>query len=68
MTTLNLSAIENAEVTRDPFPFFYLPQVTDDDTAQLLSREFPPIAHGGSYDLDDVELSGTFQALLDSFD
>ena len=65
---LNLNAIRAAEVKNDPFPFFYIPEVVEHQRALEISREFPEINQGGSYNLDDVEISPAFQAFLDDFD
>lgn len=65
---LNIQALQNTATKVDPFPYFTLPQSVAPELVHNVIRDFPKIADGGSYNLDDVEIKGEFKRFLDALD
>ena len=64
-TIINFDAIEQAEITQSPFPFFGLDCVFSESAHQDLLESFPAIEKGGSFPLDHLELTGRFAELIE---
>ena len=65
---LNLQALEDAVVRTDPYPYFTLAESIDRQHITAIIDGFPAINDGGSYNIDDVEMSPAFSQLIDSLD
>ncbi len=63
-TIIDYAAIENAELTKNPFPFFGLDNVFSQESHQDLLNDFPELGKGGSFPLDNVTLKGRFAELV----
>ncbi len=62
---LNIQALKNARVHRQPFPFFVLEQALHSDKIEQVMRDFPVINEGGSFTLDDLDPGPSFKALME---
>lgn len=65
---IKLDALKNITVQEKPYPYFILNNVIQDDEVQNVIQDFPDIKHGGSFNLNDVELKPNFDRFLKSFD
>ena len=67
MTTklLNLAALQDVAVNKQPYPFFVIEQALVVDKVGGIMRDFPEINDGGSFTLDDLETGPQFDALID---
>ncbi len=61
---LDLTALKNATVNQQPFPYFVIKQSLIVDKVDSLMRDFPIIEEGGSFTLDDLESGPQFDALI----
>lgn len=61
---LDLTALKNATVNQQPFPYFVIKQSLIVDKVNSLMRDFPIIEEGGSFTLDDLESGPQFDALI----
>lgn len=67
-TVLNVESLRAAPVQTDPFPFFSVERSIDDSQLAGVLQDFPHIEDGGSFNVDDVEISPRFQQFLQSID
>ncbi|EMR13849.1 hypothetical protein MPL1_02928 [Methylophaga lonarensis MPL] len=67
-TVLNIESLRSAPVQTDPFPFFSVERSIDDTQLAGILQDFPSIEDGGSFNVDDVEISPRFQQFLQSID
>lgn len=65
---LDLQAIASARVKTRPYPYFTVDRVISDTYLSETLSAFPDIDLGGSFNLDDVRVTQTFQRFLDSID
>lgn len=65
---LDLNAIDAARVKTSPYPYFTVDRVINGLALPAVLGAFPNIEMGGSYNLEDVEISRDFQQFLDSLD
>jgi hypothetical protein len=65
MTGLHWSAIEGAELVREPFDHVALPQVLDPEAAAAIPGEFPAIHSAGSFSLSDAPPGPALSAVID---
>ena len=67
-TVLNIESLRAAPVQTDPFPFFSVERSIHDSQLAGVLQDFPHIEDGGSFNVDDVEISPRFQQFLQSID
>ena len=67
MTTqlINLTALNDAVVNQQPYPFFVIEQSLVADNVDAIMQDFPAIDEGGSFTLDDLETGPAFDALIE---
>lgn len=65
---IKLDALKSAQVQQTPYPYFVVNNVIDDNQVEAIIQDFPKITHGGSFNLDDVELKPNFDRFLKSLD
>jgi hypothetical protein len=66
MTTqlLDLTALNDVVVNKQPYPFFVIEQSLVADRVDAIMQDFPAIDEGGSFTLDDLETGPAFDALI----
>lgn len=65
---IKLDALKNAQVQQTPFPYFVVDNIINDNEVKAIIQDFPKITHGGSFNLEDVELKPNFDRFLKSLD
>ena len=65
MAALDLTAIESAAPSHDPFDHVIVPGVISGDVLSAIHEDFPKIDHPGSYPLSQITYGPRFDALLD---
>ncbi|MEM9102432.1 MAG: 2OG-Fe(II) oxygenase [Pseudomonadota bacterium] len=65
---LNLTAIKDAVVVDTPYPYFIVERSIKNECVSQVIHDFPPISEGGSFNLQDVEVAGSFKQLIHSLD
>src|ERR1019366_3353303 len=68
MAGLDWSAIESAELVRQPFDHIALPQVLEHDCAATIPGEFPIIRSSGSFSLSDASPGPALRGLIDDLE
>lgn len=67
-TTIDLSAIENARVSHEPYDFLLGGDFLKPDVVEDLRRDFPAIDKPGYLTVDEVKLQGRFKTLIDELE
>lgn len=65
---LKLDALAASPLKSDPYPYFNVDEAIDAAHVKDIIAGFPAINDGGSYNIDDVEMSGPFKSLIESID
>jgi hypothetical protein len=65
---INLDALKNARVQQTPYPYLIVDKIINDNEVTTIIQDFPKITHGGSYNLDDVEIKPNFDRFLKAID
>ncbi|WP_406855525.1 2OG-Fe(II) oxygenase [Alsobacter sp. KACC 23698] len=65
---LNLDAIRTAPVSREPYSFFLASGALKPEKIAQLREEFPNITKPGFLTVDDVEVKGAFQQLINELE
>lgn len=65
---LKLDALAASPLKTDPYPYFTVDEAIDAAHVRDIIAGFPAINDGGSYNIDDVEMSGPFRSLIESLD
>ncbi len=65
---LKLDALAASTLKTDPYPYFTVERAIDAGHINDIITGFPAINDGGSYNIDDVEMSPAFRGLIDSID
>ena len=65
---IKLDALKDAQVHQIPYPYFVVDNVIDESEVKAVIQDFPKITHGGSFNLDDVEIKPNFDRFLKSLD
>ncbi len=65
---INLEALRSAKVNLDPYPYFTVPKSINDAAVSAIIDDFPQLADGGSYNLEDAAVGPQFKALTDALD
>lgn len=65
---VNVDAIANAAVEREPYTYFTAPSFLNEAIIPTLRAEFPAITKTGYHPADEMELSPTFRQLVDELE
>ncbi|WP_438970709.1 2OG-Fe(II) oxygenase [Methylophaga sp.] len=65
---LKLDALAASTLKTDPYPYFSVERAIDPEQVSEIIKAFPSITDGGSYNIDDVEMSPVFSQLIESLD
>jgi SM-20-related protein len=68
MAVLDLSAVRDAPLSRDPYDFFLGSNFLRRERIGELRRDFPDIAKPGFLTVDEVALKGAFKELIDELE
>jgi SM-20-related protein len=68
MSLINLSAVREAQHSRDPYDFLLASKFLKDDAVDELRRDFPVIDKPGYLTVDEVKLQGRFKQLIDELE
>jgi SM-20-related protein len=67
-TVLDLDAVRNAPLAREPYSFFLGQDFLRPETIDELRRTFPAITKPGFLTVDDVPIEGKFRTLIDELE
>jgi hypothetical protein len=65
MAVLNIDRLRATPLRQEPFDFLIVPGVVREEDKPALERDFPRIAHVGSFPLSELTYGPAFSALLD---
>jgi SM-20-related protein len=65
---INLDAIREAPLSREPYSFFLGSNFLADESAEDLGEAFPDITKPGYLTIDDVQLEGQFKSLIEELE
>jgi len=65
---LNLSALQSAQVSDQPYPFFVVDNALNPEYAKKVLNDFPEISTGGSFPLESLELGDAVTSLVSDFE
>jgi hypothetical protein len=68
MSLINLSAVRDAQPSRDPYNFLLASKFLKEDAVDDLRRDFPDISKPGYLTVDEVKLHGRFKQLIDELE
>jgi SM-20-related protein len=68
METINLGAVRDAKLSRDPYDFVLGADFLRQDAVADLRRDFPEITKPGYLTVDEVKLNGRFKTLIDELE
>ena len=68
MSLINLSAVRDAQPSRDPYTFLLASKFLKEDAVDELRRSFPEISKPGYLTVDEVKLHGRFKELIDELE
>jgi SM-20-related protein len=68
MSLINLSAVRDAQPSRDPYSFLLASKFLKEDAVDDLRRDFPAIDKPGYLTVDEVKLHGRFKQLIDELE
>jgi len=68
MPVLNLAALDNTPLNRDPFDFIVVQDAIGSDRIEELNRDYPAIDKPANYDPRDLEYGPSFRRLLEELD
>jgi SM-20-related protein len=63
---IDVEAVRNATVVHDPFPFLMVPGFVKTEAIDAIERDFPAVAHAGSFPLPTLHYGPAFQAFMDA--
>jgi len=63
---IDVAAFERAPLTREPFPYVMVPRFVRPDALDAINKDFPAIAHHGSFPLPTLEFGPAFQRFMDA--
>ncbi len=61
---IDIAAIARATLVRDPFPYFMVPGFVKHEAVDGIERDFPKIAHHGSFPLPTLTYGPAFDAFM----
>ena len=68
MRTINLSAVQDAQLLRDPYDFLLASNFLKEQAIGNIQRDFPEINKPGYLTVDEVKLHGRFKQLIDELE
>jgi SM-20-related protein len=68
LSILNVEAVRNAPLSREPYDFFLGTGILKEDAVDDLRRDFPAIEKPGYLTVDEVKLKGKFKTLIDELE
>jgi SM-20-related protein len=68
METINLGAVRDAKLSRDPYDFVLGADFLRQEAVADLRRDFPEITKPGYLTVDEVKLNGRFKTLIDELE
>jgi len=68
MSLINLSAVRDAQPSRDPYTFLLASKFLKEDAVDELRRSFPEISKPGYLTVDEVKLHSRFKELIDELE
>jgi len=68
MPVLNLAALDNTPLNRDPFDFIVVKDAIARDSIEELNRDYPHIDKPANYDPRELEYGPSFRRLLEELD
>lgn len=68
MSLINLSAVQNAEHSRDPYDHLLASSFLKKEAIEELRRDFPDIDKPGYLTVDEVKLHGRFKQLIEELE
>ena len=68
MRTINLSAVQDAQPSSDPYKFLLASKFLKEDAVDELRWDFPVIDKPGYLTVDEVKLHGRFKQLIDELE
>ena len=68
MSLINLSAVRDAQPSRDPYDFLLASNFLKEQAIEDLQRDFPEINKPGYLTVDEVKLHGRFKQLIDELE
>ena len=63
---IDIDALNRATLVREPFPYFMVPGFVKADAIDAIERDFPAVAHAGSFPLPTLHYGPAFQAFMDA--
>ena len=63
---IDVDAVRNAAVTREPFPYFMVPGFVKREALDAINADFPAVMHAGSFPLPTLEYGPAFRAFMES--
>ena len=63
---IDVEAVRAATVVADPFPFLMVPGFVKTEAIAAIERDFPRVAHAGSFPLPTLQYGPSFQAFMDA--
>jgi hypothetical protein len=63
---IDVAAIDRAPLTREPFPWFIVPGFVKADALEGINRDFPALAHPGSFPLPTLSYGPAFERFMDA--
>jgi SM-20-related protein len=63
---IDVDAVRNAALSREPFPWLMVPGFVKTEAIPSIERDFPAVAHPGSFPLPTLHYGPAFQAFMDA--
>ena len=61
---LNLAALEQAPVHRNPFPFLAVPNFIDEIALEAIEKDYPAVTQPGSFPLETLKFGPGFASFM----
>src|SRR6478752_7221374 len=63
---IDVEAVHTATLNREPFPWLMVPGFVRSEAIPAIERDFPAVAHAGSFPLPTLHYGPAFQAFIDA--
>lgn len=63
---IDVDAVKNAAVTREPFPYFMVPGFVKREALDAINADFPAVTHAGSFPLPTLNYGPAFRTFMES--
>jgi SM-20-related protein len=63
---IDVEAVRGATVVDDPFPYLMVPGFVRPEAIDAIERDFPRVAHAGSFPLPTLDYGPAFQTFMDA--